>query len=77
MLKLCVTACICVLICVSEAKREMGKEGEVGEMIDAGVRVQAGVDIYGLCSGLACCSLGGLAQARTKPQGPIGSLFWQ
>lgn len=75
-LNLCVTACVCVLICVSKGKREMEKEGEVREMIDAGVRVHAGVDIYGPCSGLACCSLGGLPQARTKPQGPIGSPFW-
>lgn len=45
-------------------------------MIDAGVRVHAGVDIYGPRSGLACCGLGGLSQARTKPQGQTGSAFW-
>lgn len=38
-------------------------------MIDAGVRVHAGVDIYGPCSGLACCGLGGLSQGRTKTLG--------
>lgn len=37
-------------------------EGEVGEMIDAGVRVHARVDIYGPCSGSACCGLGGPEQ---------------
>lgn len=52
------------------------KEGEEREMIDAGVRIHAGVDFYGPCSGLACCGLGGLSQARTKPQGPTGSAFW-
>lgn len=35
-------------------------------MIDAGVRVHAGVDVYGPCSGLACRGLGGLSQGRTK-----------
>lgn len=30
-LNLCVTACVCVLICVSKGKREMEKEGEVRE----------------------------------------------
>lgn len=62
--------CVSVLICVSKGKREGG------EMIDAGVRVHLGVDIYGPCSGLACCGLGGLSQARTKPQGPTGSAYW-
>lgn len=41
----------------------------VEEMMDAGV------DIYGPRSGSACCGLGGLAQARTKTQGPTGSLL--
>ena len=63
----CVSVCVSVLICVSKGKRERQKEGEESEMIDAGVRVHVGVDIYGLCSGLACCGLGGLLQARTKP----------
>lgn len=47
----------------------MTKEGERGGggMIDAGVRVHAGGDIYGPCSGLAYCGLGG---NRTKLQGP-------
>lgn len=50
-------------------------EGDVEEMIDASVRVQDRVDIYGPRSGTACCGLGGLPQARTKPQGPTGSPF--
>lgn len=41
-----------VMICAAERR--------VGGMIDAGVRVHAGVDIYSPCSGLACCGLGGL-----------------
>lgn len=65
-----------MLICVSKSKRVSQKEGEEREMIDAGVRIHAGVDFYGPCSGLACCGLGGLSQARTKPQGPTGSAFW-
>lgn len=53
-----------MLICLSGAKKEMGrKEGEVEEMIDARVRIEQGVDIYGPFSGLDCHSLG-------------GSLFW-
>ncbi len=58
-----------------KGKREREEKGEEREMIDAGVRVHAGVDIYGPCSGLACCGLGGLSQAKTKPQGPTGSAF--
>lgn len=69
--KLCVTACICVLICLSGGPKRDGKEGEVEEMIDARVRLEPGVDIYGPCS-----AWGGLPQARRQPQGPIGFLFW-
>lgn len=60
---------------MGKGKRQGEKgEGREREMIDAGVRVHTGVDIYGPCSGLACCSLGGLLQARTKPQRP--TVFW-
>lgn len=76
MLHLCVTEGVCVFICVSKGKRDREEEGEVREMIDVSVRVHAGVDIYGPCSGMACPSLGGLPQARTKPQGPTGTPFW-
>lgn len=48
--KLCVTACICVLICLSGGPKRDEKEGEVEEMIDARVRLEPGVDIYGPCS---------------------------
>lgn len=56
-----------MLICVSKGKRKREREGEVREMMDVSVRVHARVDIYGPCSGMACPSLGGLSQARTKP----------
>lgn len=46
-----------------------GGEGEVGEMIDAGVRVHARVDIYGPCSGSACCGLGGPSTGQNKTSG--------
>lgn len=64
--------CQYVLICVSKGQRERGRR----EMIDAGVRVHAGVDIYGPCSGLACCGLGAFRRAEQKPQRPTGSAFW-
>lgn len=38
--------------------KEGRKEGEVEEMIDARVRIEPGVDIYGPCSNLDCCSPG-------------------
>lgn len=41
-------------------------------MIDAGVRVHLGVDIYGPCSGLACCGLGGLFAGSNKTSGANG-----
>lgn len=37
-------------------------------MIDAGVRVHARVDIYGPCSGSACCGLGGPGGAFHRPE---------
>lgn len=58
MAKLCVTVCMCVDLFEWGQKGD-GKEGEVEEMIDARVRVEPGVDIYGPCLGLDCCSLEG------------------
>lgn len=57
MLKPCVTACVCVDLFESGQRRD-GKEGEVEEMIDALVRIEPVVDIYGPSSGLDCCSPG-------------------
>lgn len=61
---------VCVTVLLAGEEKE-----EEGCGRDDSVRVQDRVDIYGPRSGSACCGLGGLPQARTKPQGPTGSPF--
>lgn len=63
--KLCVTACVCVDLFEWGQKRD-GKEREVEEMIDARVRIEPGVDIYGPCSGLGLLQPGGGANNGTE-----------
>lgn len=66
---------MCVTVWLLGKGEEEEEKGDVEEIMDAGVRVQDRVDIYGPRSGSACCGLGGLSEARTKPRGPTGSPF--
>lgn len=74
-----VVSCLsCVIVSVRRCDdlcEVVAAERRAGGMIDAGVRVQAGVDIYGPCSGLARCCPGGTFRNRTKLRGPRGIEF--